>query len=157
MWAQESDMGVGFGEAGWQEIKREVGGKDVIEWWHRRVGTEDEESSASSQIHVSLTLNPWARPGPRCTSQGWTIAAVVMNSPYKASSPAGQGGERQRKSEKQSGQRGERRNKEDLAALSYKPWSSLFEDREAETKLGCRKVPQRRVLKLGFKKDLQAQ
>lgn len=40
--------------------------------------------SPPSQTHVSLTLNPWARPGPRWTSKGRTIAAVVMNSPYKA-------------------------------------------------------------------------
>lgn len=59
---------------------------------------------------MSLTLNPWARPGPRWTSEGWTIAAVVMNSPYKALlfSRTGQGtveggGDRERKSENQRG------------------------------------------------------
>lgn len=38
MWAQESDMGVGVREAGWQEMKKEAGGKDVIVRWHSGVG-----------------------------------------------------------------------------------------------------------------------
>lgn len=56
------------GRLGWRRIKREVRGKDVIVWWHRTVGLEDEEFSPSSQTHVSLTLNPWAGPGPK-----WTV------------------------------------------------------------------------------------
>lgn len=69
---------------------------------------------------MSLTLNPWARPGLRWTSEDWTIAAVVMNSPYKAllfsrtgqgtvevgggrGVEGGKGRDRERKSENQRG------------------------------------------------------
>lgn len=72
-------MGVGFREKENKEVRARMRWCD---------GTAESGQKMRISVppaqHVSLTLNPRAWPGLKCTTEGKTIAAVVMISPYKA-------------------------------------------------------------------------
>lgn len=122
-------------------------------------GTEDEDFSPSSQTHVSLTLNPRARPGPEVDKLGLDYCSCCYEPPHKRPyTPAeqatvevwgmggrgwtegGKGRDRGRVRNRQGvvGKKifflkGQRRNKEDSASHCCKPQYCLSEGNEAQT------------------------